>query len=86
MSKSCPNLDWTEFGGHHLAHRQPNPLEGMTPGRHRVDSLFSAALRGAPAGRSPTPFSLLWAFVLMRYTNIPANLLSFGAIDFGAIR
>ena len=31
------------------------------------------------------PFSLLFAFVLMRLTHIPANLLSLGAIDFGVI-
>ena len=31
------------------------------------------------------PFSLLFAFICMRFTNIPANLLSLGAIDFGII-
>jgi cobalt-zinc-cadmium resistance protein CzcA len=31
------------------------------------------------------PFSLLIAFILMHFTNIPANLLSLGAIDFGII-
>ena len=31
------------------------------------------------------PFSLLFAFVLMHLTHIPANLLSLGAIDFGII-
>ncbi len=31
------------------------------------------------------PFSLLFAFILMKITGIPANLLSLGAIDFGII-
>jgi cobalt-zinc-cadmium resistance protein CzcA len=31
------------------------------------------------------PLSLLFAFILMKLTNIPANLLSLGAIDFGII-
>ena len=31
------------------------------------------------------PLSLLWAFIVMRGTGIPANLLSLGAIDFGII-
>ena len=42
-------------------------------------------MRGAVLVALTIPFSLLWAFVLMRYTNIPANLLSLGAIDFGII-
>jgi cobalt-zinc-cadmium resistance protein CzcA len=31
------------------------------------------------------PLSLLWAFIVMRFSGIPANLLSLGAIDFGII-
>ncbi len=31
------------------------------------------------------PFSLLFAFIMMKLTGIPANLLSLGAIDFGII-
>ncbi|MCX6155067.1 MAG: CusA/CzcA family heavy metal efflux RND transporter [Candidatus Kapabacteria bacterium] len=31
------------------------------------------------------PLSLLFAFILMYFSNIPANLLSLGAIDFGII-
>lgn len=31
------------------------------------------------------PMSLLVAFILMHFTNIPANLLSLGAIDFGIL-
>ncbi len=31
------------------------------------------------------PLSLLFAFVCMHFTGIPANLLSLGALDFGII-
>jgi len=31
------------------------------------------------------PFALLFAFLLMKISGIPANLLSLGAIDFGII-
>ncbi len=47
--------------------------------------VFLGSLRGAIIVALTIPFSLLWAFVLMHYTNIPANLLSLGAIDFGVI-
>lgn len=41
--------------------------------------------RGALLVAITIPLSLLIAFILMRFTNIPANLLSLGAIDFGII-
>ncbi|MGO8675777.1 MAG: efflux RND transporter permease subunit [Limisphaerales bacterium] len=47
--------------------------------------LFLGSVRGALLAALTIPFSLLWAFVLMHYTRIPANLLSLGAIDFGII-
>lgn len=47
--------------------------------------LFLGSLRGALLVALTIPFSLLFAFVLMHLTNIPANLLSLGAIDFGII-
>jgi len=47
--------------------------------------LFLGSVRGALLVALTIPFSLLWAFVMMHYTNIPANLLSLGAIDFGII-
>ncbi|MGA2869385.1 MAG: efflux RND transporter permease subunit, partial [Verrucomicrobiota bacterium] len=46
---------------------------------------FLGSLRAALLVALTIPFSLLWAFMLMHYTNIPANLLSLGAIDFGVI-
>jgi cobalt-zinc-cadmium resistance protein CzcA len=47
--------------------------------------VFLGSLRGAVIVALTIPFSLLFAFVLMRLTHIPANLLSLGAIDFGVI-
>ena len=47
--------------------------------------LFLHSLRGALIVAVTIPLSLLIAFILMKVTNIPANLLSLGAIDFGII-
>jgi cobalt-zinc-cadmium resistance protein CzcA len=47
--------------------------------------LFLGRVRGAIIVALTIPLSLLFAFILMRATNIPANLLSLGAIDFGII-
>ena len=46
---------------------------------------FLGSVRSAALVALTIPVSLLWAFVLMHYTKIPANLLSLGAIDFGII-
>lgn len=47
--------------------------------------LFLRSWRGALLVALTIPLSLLIAFILMHLTNIPANLLSLGAIDFGII-
>jgi cobalt-zinc-cadmium resistance protein CzcA len=47
--------------------------------------LFLRSWRGALLVALTIPFALLIAFILMHFTNIPANLLSLGAIDFGII-
>ena len=47
--------------------------------------LFLGSLRSAIAVAITIPLSLAFAFVVMRFTGIPANLLSLGAIDFGII-
>ncbi|WP_126652129.1 efflux RND transporter permease subunit [Chryseobacterium aureum] len=47
--------------------------------------VFLGSWRGALLVAITIPFSLLFAFILMHFTNIPANLLSLGAIDFGII-
>jgi cobalt-zinc-cadmium resistance protein CzcA len=47
--------------------------------------LFVGSVRGALLIALTIPLSLLFAFICMHITNIPANLLSLGAIDFGII-
>lgn len=47
--------------------------------------LFLGSWRGALLVAITIPISLLFAFILMKLTDIPANLLSLGAIDFGII-
>lgn len=47
--------------------------------------VFLRSWRGALLVAITIPLSLLFAFILMHFTNIPANLLSLGAIDFGII-
>lgn len=46
---------------------------------------FLGSVRSAIVVALTIPFALLFAFILMRLTGIPANLLSLGAIDFGII-
>ena len=47
--------------------------------------LFLGNWRGALLVSITIPVALLVAFILMHFTNVPANLLSLGAIDFGII-
>lgn len=47
--------------------------------------VFLGSWRGALLVAITVPIALLTAFILMHFTNIPANLLSLGAIDFGII-
>ncbi|MCS6821501.1 MAG: CusA/CzcA family heavy metal efflux RND transporter [Microscillaceae bacterium] len=47
--------------------------------------VFLGSWRGALLVAITIPLALLIAFILMNLTNIPANLLSLGAIDFGII-
>jgi cobalt-zinc-cadmium resistance protein CzcA len=46
---------------------------------------FLGSLRAALLTAITIPLSLLFAFLCMHFTGIPANLLSLGAIDFGII-
>lgn len=46
---------------------------------------FLGSIRSALVVALTIPFSLFFAFILMKITGIPANLLSLGAIDFGII-
>ncbi|HUK36193.1 MAG TPA: efflux RND transporter permease subunit, partial [Vicinamibacterales bacterium] len=47
--------------------------------------LFLGSVRAALLTAITIPLSLLFAFVCMHFSGIPANLLSLGAIDFGII-
>ncbi len=47
--------------------------------------IFLGNWRGAILVAITIPLSLLFAFIMMHLTDIPANLLSLGAIDFGII-
>ncbi len=47
--------------------------------------IFLGSPKGALLATITIPVSLLFAFILMWLTDIPANLLSLGAIDFGII-
>ncbi len=46
---------------------------------------FLGSVRSALVVALTIPFALLFAFIMMKLTGIPANLLSLGAIDFGII-
>jgi cobalt-zinc-cadmium resistance protein CzcA len=59
-------------------------LEGLTLVT-LVTLLFVGSVRGAVLIALTIPLALMFAFVLMHIFNIPANLLSLGAIDFGII-
>jgi len=50
-----------------------------------VLGLFLFSVRTALIVAVTIPFSLLFAFICLDWRNIPANLLSIGAIDFGII-
>jgi len=50
-----------------------------------VTFLYVGSLRGALLISITIPMALLFAFVCMHATHIPANLLSLGAIDFGIL-
>jgi heavy metal efflux system protein len=47
--------------------------------------LFLGNVRSALIVAATIPFSLLFASILLNITNIPANLLSLGALDFGMV-
>jgi len=82
--KVVPYLDRTELV-HTTVHRVSQTLlEGMGLVL-LVLILVLGSLRGALIVAVTIPISLLFAFILMHFTNIPANLLSLGAIDFGII-
>jgi heavy metal efflux system protein len=82
--KVVPYLDRTDLVKTTLHTVSRTLLEGMTL-VVLVLMLFLGSIRGALIVAITIPLSLLIAFILMHLTNIPANLLSLGAIDFGII-
>lgn len=82
--KVVPYLDRTELVKTTLSTVSRTMLEGIGL-VIIVLILFLGSPRSALIVATVIPLSLLIAFILMRLTNIPANLLSLGAIDFGII-
>ena len=60
-------------------------LEGLVIVMVTMLFLFLGSVRAALLTAITIPLSLLFAFVCMYFTGIPANLLSLGALDFGII-
>lgn len=82
--KIVPYLDRTTLVETTLATVARTLLEGMGLVVLML-ILFLGHLRGALLVALTIPISLLFAFIMMHLTHIPANLLSLGAIDFGII-
>ncbi len=82
--KVVPYLDRTELVDATLSTVSRTLLEGMGLVL-LVLLLFLGSVRAALIVALTIPLSLLLAFILMSATNIPANLLSLGAIDFGIL-
>ncbi|MBN9383937.1 MAG: efflux RND transporter permease subunit [Chitinophagaceae bacterium] len=79
-----PYMDRTELVNTTLNTVTHTLLEGMAL-VIVVLIVFLGSWRGAFIVAITIPLALLVAFILMYFTNIPANLLSLGAIDFGII-
>ncbi len=79
-----PYLDRTDLVSTTLRTVSHTMLEGVG-----LVCLVLLALLGSPRAAllvaTAIPLSILIAFILMRLTGVPANLLSLGAIDFGVI-
>ncbi|WP_288428072.1 CusA/CzcA family heavy metal efflux RND transporter [uncultured Spirosoma sp.] len=82
--KLVPYLDRTSLVDTTLHTVSKTLLEGMGL-VVLVLILFLGSWRGALLVAITVPLSLLVAFIMMYVTNIPANLLSLGAIDFGIL-
>lgn len=82
--KIVPYLDRTELVHTTLHTVSHTLLEGMGLVL-LVLILFLGSPRSALIVATTIPLALLIAFILMALTDIPANLLSLGAIDFGII-
>ena len=79
-----PILDWTELVANTLRTIVRTLTEALVI-VIIVLSLTLGSMRAALLTAVTIPLSLLFAFVCMHIAQIPANLLSLGAIDFGII-
>jgi len=82
--KIVPFYDRTDLIGETTRTVERNLLRGMVLVLI-VLGLFLFSVRTALIVAVTIPFSLLFAFICLDWRNIPANLLSIGAIDFGII-
>src|SRR5699024_4090399 len=79
-----PIYDRTDLVNSTLHTVTPTRLEGLVI-VVAVLFLFLGSVRAALLTSVTIPLSLLFAFVCMHFTGIPANLLSLGALDLGII-
>ncbi len=79
-----PILDRTDLVNNTLGTVSHTLLEGLIIVLF-VLFVFLGSVRAAVLTALTIPLSLLFAFTCMHFSNIPANLLSLGAIDFGII-
>ncbi|MBS1820081.1 MAG: efflux RND transporter permease subunit [Acidobacteria bacterium] len=79
-----PILDRTELVSNTLHTVTHTLLEGLVI-VIAVLFLFLGSARAALLTALTIPLSLLFAFICMHFSGIPANLLSLGALDFGII-
>ncbi|MBI3400901.1 MAG: efflux RND transporter permease subunit [Acidobacteria bacterium] len=82
--KIVPIYDRTDLVNNTLGTVTHTLLEGLVI-VVAVLCLFLGSVRAALLTAVTIPLSLLFAFVCMHFSGIPANLLSLGALDFGII-
>ena len=82
--RMVPIYDRTDLVGNTLHTVTHTLLEGLII-VVAVLFLFLGSVRAALLTALTIPLSLLFAFVCMHFSGIPANLLSLGALDFGII-
>ncbi len=82
--KIAPIYDRTDLVNNTLSTVSHTLLEGLLI-VVIVLFLFLGSVRAALLTAVTIPLSLLFAFVCMHFSGIPANLLSLGALDFGII-
>jgi cobalt-zinc-cadmium resistance protein CzcA len=82
--KITPIYDRTDLVNNTLSTVSHTLLEGLTI-VILVLFLFLGSARAALLTAVTIPLSLLFAFICMHFSGIPANLLSLGALDFGII-